>query len=194
MSTRHVLLGLLREQPSHTYDVVVRFGRRLHPWQINRGQVYRMVSTLEAEGLIEEAAKQCENARSGPTWKLTAAGLRELDRWFATRSEDVEPLRGELLAKLAVAEPRHAPELLAALDWYERALTSQLEVEVHERQASAATEGWLDQVAECLAHGAILHRNAELTWVRRVREFVQGWMKQESEVDRRASPRYARVR
>lgn len=175
MSTRHVILGLIREQPGHTYDVAVRFGRRLKPWQVNRGQVYRTVATLERDGLIEAMGDVEAGSRSGPSWRLTDAGCTELDRWFATLCEDVEPLRGDLLAKLAVAEPEDAPTLLTTLDWYERALTAQLEEDVRARRAAGGERGWSHEVADLISDGAILHRDAELQWVRRVRELLHDW-------------------
>lgn len=194
MSTRHVILGLLRERPGHTYDVAVRFGKRLQPWQMNRGQVYRMVTALESEGLIEKIGPQDENLRSGPPWKLTSKGADELDRWFATRSEDVEPLRGELLAKFAVAEPADAAQLLVALDWYERALIAEIASDIQRQQENSTTGlgDWSDQVADCISDGAILHRDAELIWVRRIREVVQRWSADSTEVARRADLRDAR--
>lgn len=195
MSTRHVILGLLREQPGHTYDVAIRFGRRLQPWQLNRGQVYSVVTALEAEGLIETIGENDVNARSGPPWRLTPDGLRELDRWFATRSEDVEPLRGELLAKFAVASAADAAQLLVALDWYERALVAELAKVIQRKQDEAAdsTCEWTGQLAECIADGAILHHDAELIWVRRVRELVQTWNTQAHEQKQRTDTRHARA-
>lgn len=187
MSARHVILGLLRERSSHTYDVAIRFGQRLGPWQVNRGQVYRTVSALEKDGLIEAVGEADDTARSGPDWRLTANGAHELDRWISSPSDDVEPLRGDFLAKLAVAEPRHVPELLLTLDWYERELVTRLETEIHERRANAtATDEWHRDIADCIADGAIQHRDAELTWVRRVREILQSWIGRADVADRDA--------
>lgn len=173
MSTRHVILGLLREQPSHPYDVALRFGRRLEPWKVNRGQIYRTVDTLASEGLIEQHDAEGPSTRSGPSWRLTAAGNTELDRWYDHRSEDVEPLRSNLLAKLAVASPCDSQNLLAALDWYERELTTQIQVDVTARRAVTGDDSWTLDIQRCIADAALLHHDAELAWVRRVREVIQ---------------------
>ncbi|MBI4897257.1 MAG: PadR family transcriptional regulator [Actinobacteria bacterium] len=182
MSTRHVILGLIREQPGHTYDVAVRFGRRLGPWKVNRGQVYRTVAALESDGLIEQADEPVPSARSGPVWRITGDGAAEFTRWFATRSEEVEPMRGELLAKLAVARPRDARELLHAIDWYQRALTFQLDVDLEARQSLKACAGsdtredWERELADSLADYAIIHRDSELNWLTRARGMVERWI------------------
>lgn len=186
MSTRHVILGLIRERPSHTYDVAVRFGKRLRPWQINRGQIYTMVNALAEDKLIEISDAPRESERSGPTWRLTPAGTAELERWFTTRTEDVVPMRGELLAKLAVAGPEDGRELLFALDWYERAIATQLAEDVQARNAPSAESDWSAQMTDRIADGAILHRDAELIWVRRLREFVQDWIEREGVAERGA--------
>jgi DNA-binding PadR family transcriptional regulator len=175
MSTRHIILGLIREQPSHTYDVAIRFGRRLNAWQVNRGQVYRTVRSLESDGLIEGVEINDDSSRSTCSWRLTQDGEREFERWFSAPTEDVEPLRGELIARLAVAEPSHAPELLLALDWYERALVAQIESDIRDRAPISASPEWTGGISNCISDGVILHRDAELTWVRRTREFVQSW-------------------
>lgn len=186
MSARHIILGLLREHPGHTYDVAVRFGRRLGPWQMNRGQVYSTVTALRKDGLIESIGDADVSARSGPGWRITEEGSHELDRWLASPSEDLEPLRGDFFAKLAVAEPRHVPELLLALDWYERRLMTQLEEEIVGRRVNAVGGDWQRDIAYCIADGAIQHRDAELTWVRRVRELLQSWVNRPEAIDRGA--------
>lgn len=175
MSTRHVILGLIRERPSHSYDVVLRFGKRLEPWRVNRGQVYRTITALANEGLLEEHEAEGPSERSGPSWRITDTGKRELEHWFAVRSEDVEPLRSELLAKLAVAEPCDAPNLLAAVDWYERELAHQIQADVTARRAAPAESSWAGDVERCIADAALLHHDAELAWTRRVREVVESW-------------------
>lgn len=173
MSARHIILGLLRESPSHTYEVVVRFGQRLAPWQVNRGQVYRTVTSLVQEGLLEPAGPEGASERSGPIWQLTDEGTSELERWFSVRSEDVEPLRSDLLAKLAVAEPGDARELLHAIDWYERELTTRIQTDVTARRGGLSEASWSHDIERCIADNALLHRDAELNWIRRVREVVQ---------------------
>lgn len=175
MSTRHVILGLIKEHPSHTYEVVTRFDRRLKSWQVNRGQVYRTVSTLEREGLIEATGGSPESPKAGPSWHLTGRGERELARWFESLCEDVEPLRGEVLARLAVASPSEQPLLMSMLDWYERALVSQIQEDLGDRRATIARAGddnWNRSIAGLVADGALLHHDAELQWVRRARELL----------------------
>lgn len=173
MSTRHVILGLLREQPGHPYDVALRFGRRLEPWQVNRGQVYRTFDSLSKEGLIEEHDSEGLSERSGPSWRLTSAGDAELNRWYGHRSEDVEPLRSDLLAKLAVSGPSDRLDLLHALDWYERELTAQIQADVTARRTTIADDSWTGDIERCVADAALLHHDAELAWVHRVREVVK---------------------
>lgn len=174
MSARHVILGLIREHPSHTYDIVVRFDDRLKPWAVNRGQVYRTVTALEREGLIEQTGEASVSAKAGPTYQLTADGAEELQRWFQIPQDEVEPLRGEILAKVAVAGPEEARGLLPLLDWYERAITQAIEDDISARRVDPQSDAgdWSQAIDTIVADAALLHRDAELQWIRRARVFL----------------------
>lgn len=172
MSARHIILGLIKERPSHTYEVATRFHRRIEPWQINRGQVHRTLLTLEREELVEAIEIDDASTRAERSWQLTAAGEAELERWFTTLCEDVEPLRGEVIAKLAVASADELPLLHSLLDWYERALLRKIEEAAGERRIAVSFAGedpWRRSVAALVAERAQLHNDAELQWAQRVR-------------------------
>jgi len=74
---RPCVLLLLREQPGHGYDLV----ERLRPFGFDRddpGRLYRLLRTLESEGLVHSA---WEPSLSGPDrriYELTRPGMEAL--------------------------------------------------------------------------------------------------------------------
>lgn len=78
---RHCLLLLLRERPAHGYDLL----ERLDPfgWSFSAsdpGRLYRMLRTLEAEGLV---TSEWEPSQAGPSrrmYQITREGKHELHR------------------------------------------------------------------------------------------------------------------
>ncbi|MBI4898494.1 MAG: helix-turn-helix transcriptional regulator [Actinobacteria bacterium] len=197
MSVRNIILGLLREQPGNSYEVVVRFDRRVGPWEINRGQVYRTVSDLNCEGLVEEielAEQSVVGSRGAKFWRITDAGERVLDTWLASPCESVEPMRGDLLARLAAAGQSDVPDLLVSLDLYEREILLQLEADIRKCQAAATREEFDRDMIEIIYDCAMQRREAEINWVRRARELLQGWAVRERSAGREPGARRANLR
>ena len=53
MSIKHAILGLIAEEARHGYAVRTAFEERLGDfWELNYGQVYQVLTTLEREALI----------------------------------------------------------------------------------------------------------------------------------------------
>lgn len=76
---RPCLLLLLREQPSHGYDLL----ERLHPLGFSRddpGGVYRALRSLEREGLVRSAWEPSSGGPDRRIYELTRAGMEELHR------------------------------------------------------------------------------------------------------------------
>jgi DNA-binding PadR family transcriptional regulator len=118
---RGTLLGLLLERPGHGGDLANRLAARLgETWRIDTNDVYRLLEQLEQAGL---AVSREEPKRGGGGTHLvyhpTEATSDALSQWIGTVAPR-EPFRLGLQAKLAVARPDDAPQLLSALRAYER--------------------------------------------------------------------------
>lgn len=72
-------------------------------WPLNVGQVYTTLSRLERDGLVEPDAAASGDADGRVTYRITAAGRDELERWFTTPLERGGRPRDELAIKLAMA-------------------------------------------------------------------------------------------
>src|SRR6187399_1832973 len=111
MAVREGLLALLREGPSHGYQLKTAFEAVTGgAWSLNVGQVYTTLDRLQRDGLV--AADEVDGQKR---WSLTAAGREELGGWWEAAADDAPPPRDELVLKVlfAVEEgPDHALEVI----------------------------------------------------------------------------------
>lgn len=136
LSTKHVVLGLLIEQPGYGYDLLKRVQTRFGFLGLSDTFVYKTLERLEREGWIEDFGdKSVGGTRRGAPrvmYRPTASGRQQFKDWMAKPSRRAV-LRDALQAKLGLTEPDDLPELLA--------------------EAEA-------QAADCMADLAILRRPA----------------------------------
>jgi PadR family transcriptional regulator PadR len=81
------LLLLLRERPAHGYDLLERLPSVLGEERIDVGNLYRVLRSLEEQGLV---SSEWDEAVPGPakrTYQLTEAGHEALERWAASLAE-----------------------------------------------------------------------------------------------------------
>ncbi|PZS20908.1 MAG: PadR family transcriptional regulator [Pseudonocardiales bacterium] len=105
MSVRHAVLALLSEGPKYGLRLRHEFEERTgEVWPINVGQIYTTLQRLERDGMVESGLED-----DGPqkTYRLTAEGAAELNRWLHTPPDLGSPPRDELVIKVLVA--MHVP-------------------------------------------------------------------------------------
>lgn len=98
--SRYAVLGALTLGPKSGYDLRQFFARNLgFFWSESFGQIYPMLRTLSAEGLVEAETVASERRRP---YHITAAGREALARWLA-QPPATEVGRVEVLLKLFFA-------------------------------------------------------------------------------------------
>jgi len=100
------VLGVVAEGPTHGWPIV-RALRADGPigqvWTVARPVVYRSLTTLTAQGLIEEAGDAPGSRGPQRTMvRITRRGRTALQRWLATPVGHVRDVSSELLVKLAL--------------------------------------------------------------------------------------------
>jgi DNA-binding PadR family transcriptional regulator len=102
LSVRHVLLGLLSEEPKYGLRLREEFEAATGDvWPLNIGQVYTTLQRLERDGLVESDGTGEDGPQKG--FRITAAGAEELARWLGTPPDLSSPPRDELVIKLMLA-------------------------------------------------------------------------------------------
>ena len=79
--TEPALLLLLRERPSHGYDLLERLPELTGEQRVEMGNLYRLLRALEEEGLV---TSEWDASSPGPAkrrYAITDAGLQLLDHW-----------------------------------------------------------------------------------------------------------------
>jgi DNA-binding PadR family transcriptional regulator len=168
---RGALLGLLLERPGHGYDLANRLVSRLgETWRIDPRDVYRLLETLEKEGLASgvEEARHGEDGRTLTVYHPTAQTAGALTAWMETLIPR-KPVRLDLQAKLAVAREQDVPRLLLALRQYEReCLQLAQQVAPRDGQAPCLAALFVDCTRDSV-HGVL---EAEIAWASRTRRRI----------------------
>ncbi|GAA2741139.1 helix-turn-helix transcriptional regulator [Terrabacter aerolatus] len=102
MSVKQGLLALLAEEPMYGARLRSEFEARTGgTWPLNVGQVYTTLARLERDGLVEPVGGSDDEGRIA--YRLTAAGLSEIESWWLTPVDRDSTPRDELVIKLALA-------------------------------------------------------------------------------------------
>jgi DNA-binding PadR family transcriptional regulator len=179
---RGALLALLvseGEQPLGGYRLGTLVERRLGPaWRVTRQSVYGTLDRLEEDGLICSSVKEA-TGRVGEGQRVYSATERAeaaVAAWMETPVSK-EPMRAELQAKIAMSSPRHAPQLLRALDDYERDCFAMLR-KTQEAEVPMSSWGGLAMNLTRMAVDESLQ--AELRWIVMARRWIAEFVADQS--------------
>jgi poly-beta-hydroxybutyrate-responsive repressor len=75
------LLLLLRERPLHGYELIERLPEVVGEGRVDVGNLYRLLRSLEAEGVVSSEWSADLPGPAKRTYELTAEGRHLLDRW-----------------------------------------------------------------------------------------------------------------
>jgi PadR family transcriptional regulator PadR len=82
------LLLLLRERPTHGYELLDALPELIPAERVDIGNVYRALRALEEEGLVESEWNADLPGPAKRTYSLTEEGRRLLDRWAEALREN----------------------------------------------------------------------------------------------------------
>jgi DNA-binding PadR family transcriptional regulator len=177
---RGALLALLsseQEQPLHGYMLTTLVERRLGPaWGVTRQSVYAALNRLEEEGLVRSTQRTAVAARGrGHGQRVYAATDRAegaLSRWMG-RPVSKAPVRVELQARIAMSRASDAPQLLRALDDYERECFEMLR---QTSEAEVPMGSWAGLAMNLARVGVDEGIRAELRWVAIARRWIEEFL------------------
>jgi PadR family transcriptional regulator, regulatory protein AphA len=176
MALKHALLALLVDEPGYGYELNKRFEEALGSlWALREAQIYNNLRILEQGGLVvlEERVEQ-ENLPDRKQYALTEAGRVELQEWLSSPIRSSRQLKDDFYLKLSVlAGVLRQPVLVSDLLWKQREVALQQLRELEQVLQEAEVNG--ETVTAALVEGAILHAEADLTWLDRCEErLLQG--------------------
>ena len=171
---RFALLGVVSRSPTgiHGYALRRKCERALGGfWQLNFGEVYRILDKLIEEHLIELIEGGKSTVRK--IYRITDKGRQSLDSFIIEPPTDApRALRHELAVKLLFGTPDQLPELLHVIRHQREAYVRQLRlVETQRRKVQRLGDGGL--VTGLLIDGVELSVRAELTWLDEVAQTLR---------------------
>jgi DNA-binding PadR family transcriptional regulator len=171
MALKHALLALLVDGPGYGYELNKRFEEALGSlWSLREAQIYNNLRILEQGGLVvlEERVAQ-EHLPDRKEYAITEAGRLELQTWLSSPIRSSRQMKDDFYLKLSVqAGVLRQPALLSDLLWKQREVTLQQLRELEHVLQEAEQSG--EMVTATLVEGAILHAEADLTWLDRCEE------------------------
>jgi DNA-binding PadR family transcriptional regulator len=176
-----VLAALLSEpeQAFHAYMLATLVERRLGPaWSVTRQSVYWALKRLEEEKLVSSVGKPA-TAGGGHGQRVYSATDRAEPARTVWMESPVsrEPMRGELQAKIAFSRVQDAPQLLQALDAYER---DRFELLRETKEAEVPMGSWAGLALNLTRNAVDEGLQAELRWIATARRWITEFLAETS--------------
>lgn len=118
MSLKHLILGLLNQEPLSGYDLNKQFQAHIQPfWTTEQSQIYRALHKMHADGWLDLETIIQDDSPNKKIYSLTSQGYAELYEWLKTPIFD-EPVRLTWMAQLYFGDVLEFDELLALMEAY----------------------------------------------------------------------------
>jgi DNA-binding PadR family transcriptional regulator len=161
MSIKYAVLGLITEEPRHGYAVRAAFEERLGDfWELNFGQVYQVLTSLESEGFIVGTDERIGRRPPRTVYAATAKGRDALRRWLQQPIARKQPFRDEFFVRLLFASQSDTKLIATMLERQVALCRERLSALTEERDRCVASNP--DDVRQLFREAAILHAEADL--------------------------------
>ena len=158
MSVPHAVLGLLRQEPRHGYDLkrlVDRYFAPEHP--VAFAQIYATLDRLERRGRVRIAGIERAEGPDRRRYAITDEGIEELERWLSDPLEPEPHLGAALFTKIVLAILAGRPVVpIIDSEWHAH-LERMRELTAVRREATLSMA--------LLADYAQFHLEADLRWL-----------------------------
>lgn len=138
LSTEYALLGFLRRQPMHGYEIHQQLSEATGlglVWRLKQSQLYALLAKLEREGYVTTTIEYQDARPPRKIFELTEAGRKAFQDWVQRPVPQGRKLRLDFLAKLYFAQ-FEGPEVVARLiDRQRTACRNWLNQQVEETEA-----------------------------------------------------------
>jgi PadR family transcriptional regulator, regulatory protein AphA len=176
MALREVILTVLARGEMTGYEITKDFEAvYVHFWRASHQQVYRELARLDQDGGVTVKVVAQESRPDKKVYAITKRGLDELKRWIVAPTEPPRP-QYDLLVKLlgchVVDRPVFQRELqrisARAEEWVK-------ELRAMRRECLCVRATWSehDKILYLTLRRGLLLGQAQLRWLREVREFIE---------------------
>jgi DNA-binding PadR family transcriptional regulator len=174
LTTRLVILGLLRDRPLYGYELKHIIEEHMGDWtNIAFGSIYYALDKLAGEGFVEQVGVEQEGARPSRTvYQITEAGRAEFLRLLRELWSSFERQYYDIDVGLAFMSALPAEEV----EQYLRQRVTMLEEvlqHIQEHQEEQMANPNVPAQARTVFEHSRLHMEAELAWTRDVLQQVE---------------------
>jgi DNA-binding PadR family transcriptional regulator len=170
LSPEYPLLGLLRLEPGHGYQVHQRLERELGSlWTVRQNQAYNILNRMEAEGMVR-GAPGGKGIHARRKMSLTPSGRRRFDDWLRTPTGlSARALRVDFLTRLYFAQ-RLDPKLAHEIIEGQLAVTRDGVERLRRRNEADPDRG---SVAELSSDLRVRHLRLVIEWLESLHERIE---------------------
>ncbi len=93
MSTRHAILGVLAQCPSHGYRIKKMFAPFVARNGLNDGQIYPVLNKLEKDKLVRKEIVRQQKSPNKNIYHITDRGREEFLRWLTGPEGETDPVK-----------------------------------------------------------------------------------------------------
>jgi DNA-binding PadR family transcriptional regulator len=171
LSPEYPLLGLLRLEPGHGYQVHQRLERDLGSlWTVRQNQAYNILNRLEAAGMVRATRGSGKGAHAQRRLTLTPAGRRRFDTWLRTPTGlSARALRVDFLTRLYFAQ-RLDPKLAHEIIDGQLAVTCDGVERLRRRSESDPDQGSVAELSDDLR---LRHLKLVIEWLESLHERIE---------------------
>jgi DNA-binding PadR family transcriptional regulator len=167
MSTRLVILGLLRERPLYGYEIKQIIEEHMGDWtSIAFGSIYFALDKLAKEGFIEKVAtEQQGNRPSRSIYQIQPAGREEFLRLLREVWQKVERLYFDLDLGIFFLQSLPIEEIKGYL--HKRLIYLETTLQhIQEHRDEQLAQPQVPALARLIFDHSLVHTQAELSWTR----------------------------
>ena len=181
LTMEYALLGLLRQQPMHGYEIHQRMETGEEDglvWRVKQGMLYVMLARLESEGLLDSSVETQGARPPRRLYSLTAKGATLLQAWLQTPVRTGRDFRLEFLTKLYFAQQAGTPGALTLVRRQVAASQAYLNGITQNAYGPADPDsfGWL------VSDFRVGQMEAVLTWLKRCEQLFTSRQSREEQV------------
>jgi PadR family transcriptional regulator AphA len=181
LTMEYALLGLLRRQPMHGYEIHQRIEAGEEDglvWRVKQGMLYAMLARLESEGLLDSSVETQGARPPRKLYSLTAKGETLLQAWLQTPVRYGRDFRLEFLTKLYFAQQAGTPDALTLVR--RQVAASQAYLNRITQHASGPADP--DSFAWLVSDFRVGQMEAVLTWLQRCEQLFTSRQAREEQV------------
>jgi DNA-binding PadR family transcriptional regulator len=174
MSTRLVILGLLRRRPLHGYEIKHIIEEHMGDWtSIAFGSIYFALNKLTEEEFVELAGTEQQGNRPSRTiYQITDAGRNEFMRLLRQNWQEVEHQQFDFDIALFFMDALSEEEIEEYLKGRVARLETTLE-QIRAHRAEQMANQQVPRTAAAIFDHSLAHYEAELGWTRGVLQSIR---------------------